>query len=862
MPFKRRKGKQASAVRIVPEPSSPDGAEEQVISDPVPAKDNNHPPSPSKEPPLVLTSDKRRGVYECDYCHADISQVPRIRCAVCPDFDLCLECFSSADHVATTTALKALQDSHKASSDHDETHGYRVADSTRYVLFPPSRSVVPSRPSSFMDTDDGTTSSDGDTSKTIHPTTGTLHPHVDMGKSAVDPDKPIESKKVEKEKEQGDNIEAEDIIMEDASSEKQDARPDKDTTKETAVKEAFTTVPTDGNEKQDEMDTDTEKADSESVLVVQEDPKCTWTVEEDLRLLDAIATFGLGNWADIAEAIAGQGSSNKTPKRCMERYLDDYLGRYGHILPPYTVGENSADEAIDEDGGKDEAVDDTAQAAPASKRRRLSLMKSYSTISIIDQGTGKKKGVVTTASLPNYDEVWPNAYLPPIPSIQNGQEVGRVSKYRAEQTFVKELSQATSKEEADKLRKLWEETRLNQPDGPTALPVHPDDIEHMYGSNLAGYMPRRGDFDMEWENDAEAIIADMEFSPNDLPQDRQLKIQIIDMYNAKLDERERRKQFLVSRGLLDYRKIQKEEDALPRDERDIVRRMRLFERFHTREEHKQFINDILKAKRLREEIAKLQTYRRMGITSLAEAEKFELHKARRDFHKNAYKQKQAAAQKVAEGAVGFSGDRFMHQGETESSSYWKQYKTTRVRRSINRSPDGPAQHKDAEEGKEGEVLAPAIETSTATTAMTDTGSDKDSSVKEGLEKVADASEVNEMTDASPENQGGETTPKTPDSKIVCSPGYELLFSKEVTLCKKLDLLPAQYLEVKSAIIQESIQRGLIDKGTSSSRRTIVKIDTEKRGDVVDFLVRAGWISSKMVTATRRRSSGNIGTSSS
>jgi hypothetical protein len=30
---------------------------------------------------------------------------------------------------------------------------------------------------------------------------------------------------------------------------------------------------------------------------------------------------------------------------------------------------------------------------------------------------------------------------------------------------------------------------------------------------LHGCMPLRGDFDVEWDNDAEAILADMEFGP-------------------------------------------------------------------------------------------------------------------------------------------------------------------------------------------------------------------------------------------------------------------------------------------------------------------------------------------------------------
>lgn len=32
--------------------------------------------------------------YHCNYCRKDISYGVRTRCAVCNDFDLCIECFS------------------------------------------------------------------------------------------------------------------------------------------------------------------------------------------------------------------------------------------------------------------------------------------------------------------------------------------------------------------------------------------------------------------------------------------------------------------------------------------------------------------------------------------------------------------------------------------------------------------------------------------------------------------------------------------------------------------------------------------------------------------------------------------------
>lgn len=121
----------------------------------------DHPPStPRSDSDLILTSEKRRGVYECDYCHSDISQLPRMRCAICPDFDLCLDCFLTTDHSAAIARLRAVASTHdaihaetgatstsisgisSAALNHTDSHGYRVCDSTRYPLFPTARSLL------------------------------------------------------------------------------------------------------------------------------------------------------------------------------------------------------------------------------------------------------------------------------------------------------------------------------------------------------------------------------------------------------------------------------------------------------------------------------------------------------------------------------------------------------------------------------------------------------------------------------------------------------------------------------------------------------------------------------------------------
>jgi transcriptional adapter 2-alpha len=36
----------------------------------------------------------KKALYHCNYCNKDISEKIRIKCSKCPDFDLCVECFS------------------------------------------------------------------------------------------------------------------------------------------------------------------------------------------------------------------------------------------------------------------------------------------------------------------------------------------------------------------------------------------------------------------------------------------------------------------------------------------------------------------------------------------------------------------------------------------------------------------------------------------------------------------------------------------------------------------------------------------------------------------------------------------------
>lgn len=54
-------------------------------------------------------------------------------------------------------------------------------------------------------------------------------------------------------------------------------------------------------------------------------------------------------------------------------------------------------------------------------------------------------------------------------------------------------------------------------------------------------MPLRKEFDVEYDNEAELLLAEMEFLNEDLEEEIKIKENILEIYNRRLIEREKRK---------------------------------------------------------------------------------------------------------------------------------------------------------------------------------------------------------------------------------------------------------------------------------------------------------------------------------
>lgn len=150
-----------------------------------------------------------------------------------------------------------------------------------------------------------------------------------------------------------------------------------------------------------------------------------------------------------------------------------------------------------------------------------------------------------------------------------------------------------------------------------------NDIDIAITNNIQGYWPKRFEFDVEYLNEAENDIAELEFLDEDTEEDRQLKFKMLELYNQELNERNKRKQFVIERNLLDVRKQASFEKKLPREEREIYNCLKPFARYLTPSEFQDFFEGIIIEKNLRQRIEQLKAYKAQGCKTYEDVQKKE-----------------------------------------------------------------------------------------------------------------------------------------------------------------------------------------------------------------------------------------------
>lgn len=154
--------------------------------------------------------------------------------------------------------------------------------------------------------------------------------------------------------------------------------------------------------------------------------------------------------------------------------------------------------------------------------------------------------------------------------------------------------------------------------------------------SLSGFSLKRCEFDPEYDIDAEQLVAEMEFKDTDTEDEHELKLRVLRIYSKRLDERNRRKDFIIERNLLYPNPFEKD---LSPEEKAICRQYDPFMRFHSKEDHEDMLQAVIAEHRTRKRISELEEARAAGCRTSAEADKYFEQKRKREAEESARREK-------------------------------------------------------------------------------------------------------------------------------------------------------------------------------------------------------------------------------
>ncbi|CAL5409366.1 unnamed protein product [Camellia sinensis] len=316
-----------------------------------------------------------------------------------------------------------------------------------------------------------------------------------------------------------------------------------------------------------------------------------WNADEEILLLEGIEMYGMGNWAEIAEHVG-----TKSREQCIQHYNTAYMNSPYFPLPDMThvVGKN--------------------------RKELLAMAK----------GLGEdKKGLSSLGELTLKEESpFSPSRIKVEDSHKNGSSGRLLSSLNAGTTAIKKASTIAQVKNSPNPIKV--EDHDNRSFGGKKPKPSKDEGPSLI--ELSGYNSKRQEFDPEYDNEAEQLLAEMDFKEADTEEERELKLRVLRIYSKRLDERQRRKEFILERNLLHPNPFEKD---LSPEEKELCRRYDVFMRFHSKEEHDDLLKTVVQEHRIMKRIQELKEARTAGCRSSDEAKRYFEQKRKRDAEESA-----------------------------------------------------------------------------------------------------------------------------------------------------------------------------------------------------------------------------------
>ncbi|XP_052207012.1 transcriptional adapter ADA2-like isoform X5 [Diospyros lotus] len=331
-----------------------------------------------------------------------------------------------------------------------------------------------------------------------------------------------------------------------------------------------------------------------------------WNADEEILLLEGIEMYGLGNWAEVAEHVG-----TKSKAQCTDHYNAIYMNSPCFPLP------------------------DMSHVMGKNREELLAMAK--------EQGEAKK-GIASPVELTPKEEPQPSARVKvedqrkdgptgrSSSTITSGVGAGGSNGVKSA-SAVKRATQIKDGHDGIKM----EDSHADRSIGEKKPRTSGDEAPSM--TELSGYNSKRQEFEIEYDNDAEQLLADMEFKETDAEAEHELKLRVLRIYLKRLDERKRRKDFILERNLLFPDPF---EMSLSQEEKEICQRYRVFMRFHSKEEHEELLRSVIEEHRILRRIQDLQDARAAGCRTSAQAERYIEQKGKSEAGESACRLKDGA----------------------------------------------------------------------------------------------------------------------------------------------------------------------------------------------------------------------------
>ncbi|EEF39499.1 transcriptional adaptor, putative [Ricinus communis] len=320
-----------------------------------------------------------------------------------------------------------------------------------------------------------------------------------------------------------------------------------------------------------------------------------WNADDETLLLEGIEMYGLGNWTEVAEHVG-----TKSKEMCIEHYTNIYMNSPFFPLPDmsHVVGKNRKELlAMAQGHGEDKKGSSMLGEHTLKEESPFSPSRVKYAFYVESGIRPNSLNAAATSAIKKASK---------IARVKDGSNIVKVEEPQTDRSFKGKKPNSSGKN----------------------------------GSLIesSGYNAKRQEFDPEYDNDAEQLLAEMDFKDTDTEDERELKLRVLRIYSKRLDERKRRKDFILERNLLYPNLFEKD---LSPEEKALCRRYDVFMRFHSKEEHEELLQTVISEHRTLKRIQELKEARAAGCHSSADADRYLEQKRKREAEESSQRAKES-----------------------------------------------------------------------------------------------------------------------------------------------------------------------------------------------------------------------------